>query len=54
MRLDLLAVVSAIDRPTRVRVRFDEMPPGTYSFRLNLPVNLIDEGGKLLIFPLMR
>jgi hypothetical protein len=22
------------------RVRFDEMPPGTYSFRLNLPVNL--------------
>jgi hypothetical protein len=34
------------------RVRFDEMPPGTYSFRLNLPVNLIDEGGKTVNIPI--
>ncbi len=34
------------------RVRFNEMPPGTYSFRLNLPVNLIDEGGKTVNIPI--
>jgi len=32
--------------PAAQRVRFNEMPPGTYSFRLNIPVNLSDEGGK--------
>ena len=37
---------------TAQRVRFDEMPPGTYSFRLNLPVNLIDEGGKTVNIPI--
>ena len=37
---------------TAQRVRFDEMPPGTYSFRLNLPVNLIDEGGKTVKIPI--
>ena len=38
--------------PTAQRVRFDEMPPGTYSFRLNIPVNLSDEGGKTVNIPI--
>ena len=33
------------------RVKFDEMPPGTYSFRLNIPVNLLEEGGKTVNIP---
>jgi hypothetical protein len=33
------------------RVRFDEMPPGTYSFRLNVAVNLSEEGGKTVNIP---
>ena len=37
--------------PTTQRVRFDEMPPGTYSFRLNIPVNLLAEGGKTVNIP---
>jgi XamI restriction endonuclease len=37
--------------PTAQRVRFDEMPPGTYSFRLNIPVNLSEEGGKTVNIP---
>ncbi len=37
--------------PAAQRVRFDEMPPGTYSFRLNIPVNLSDEGGKTVNIP---
>jgi len=38
--------------PTAQRVRFNEMPPGTYSFRLNIPVNLSDEGGKTVNIPI--
>jgi hypothetical protein len=37
--------------PTSQRVKFDEMPPGTYSFRLNIPVNLAEEGGKTVNIP---
>ena len=37
--------------PTAQRVRFNEMPPGTYSFRLNIPVNLSVEGGKTVNIP---
>lgn len=37
--------------PAAQRVRFNEMPPGTYSFRLNIPVNLSDEGGKTVNIP---
>lgn len=37
--------------PDAQRVRFDEMPPGTYSFRLNVPVNLSEEGGKTVNIP---
>jgi hypothetical protein len=37
--------------PAAQRVRFDEMPPGTYSFRLNIPVNLLEEGGKTVNIP---
>ncbi len=37
--------------PAAQRVRFDEMPPGTYSFRLNVPVNLSEEGGKTVNIP---
>jgi XamI restriction endonuclease len=36
---------------TTQRVKFDEMPPGTYSFRLNIPVNLSDDGGKTVNIP---
>jgi len=38
--------------PAAQRVRFNEMPPGTYSFRLNIPVNLSDEGGKTVNIPI--
>jgi len=38
--------------PTAQRVRFHEMPPGTYSFRLNIPVNLSGEGGKTVNIPI--
>mgnify|MGYP002785486816 CR=1 FL=1 len=34
------------------RVRFTEMPPGTYSFRLNVPVNLATEGEKIINIPI--
>ncbi len=37
--------------PASQRVKFDEMPPGTYSFRLNIPVNLAEEGGKTVNIP---
>ena len=37
--------------PAAQRARFDEMPPGTYSFRLNIPVNLLEEGGKTVNIP---
>lgn len=37
--------------PATQRVRFDEMPPGTYSFRLNIPVNLSEAGGKTVNIP---
>jgi hypothetical protein len=37
--------------PATQRVRFDKMPPGTYSFRLNIPVNLLEEGGKTVNIP---
>lgn len=37
--------------PAGQRVRFDEMPAGTYSFRLNIPVNLADEGSKTVNIP---
>lgn len=37
--------------PAAQRVRFDEMLPGTYSFRLNIPVNLSEEGGKTVNIP---
>lgn len=37
--------------PTAQRVRFEEMPLVTYSFRLNVPVNLSDEGGKTVNIP---
>jgi XamI restriction endonuclease len=37
--------------PAAQRVRFDEMPPGTYSFRLNIPVNLSEAGGKTVNIP---
>ena len=37
--------------PAAQRVRFDEMLPGTYSFRLNIPVNLLEEGGKTVNIP---
>jgi hypothetical protein len=37
--------------PIAQRVRFDEMPAGTYSFRLNIPVNLLEEGGKTVNIP---
>jgi len=37
--------------PATQRVRFDEMQPGTYSFRLNVPVNLSEEGGKTVNIP---
>jgi XamI restriction endonuclease len=36
---------------TTQRVKFDEMPPGTYSFRLNIAVNLSDDGGKTVNIP---
>ncbi len=38
--------------PAAQRVKFDEMPPGTYSFRLNIPVNLLEEGGKTVNIPI--
>jgi hypothetical protein len=38
--------------PMAQRVRFDEMLPGTYSFRLNIPVNLSEEGGKTVNIPI--
>ncbi len=38
--------------PTGERVKFDEMPAGTYSFRLNIPVNLSEEGGKTVNIPI--
>ncbi|AFY90994.1 XamI family restriction endonuclease [Chroococcidiopsis thermalis] len=37
--------------PADRRVRFDEMLPGTYSFRLNIPVNLSSEDGKTVNIP---
>jgi XamI restriction endonuclease len=37
--------------PASQRVKFDEMPPGTYRFRLNIPVNLAEEGGKTVNIP---
>jgi hypothetical protein len=37
--------------PAAQRVKFDEMPPGTYSFRLNIPVNLLEEGSKTVNIP---
>jgi len=37
--------------PATQRVKFDEMPPGTYSFRLNIPVNFLEEGGKTVNIP---
>lgn len=37
--------------PTAQRVKFAEMPPGTYSFRLNIPVNLSEGGGKTVNIP---
>ncbi len=37
--------------PTAERVKFDEMPPGTYSFRLNIPVNLTEEASKTINIP---
>lgn len=37
--------------PAAQRVRFNEMPPGTYSFRLNIPVNLLEDGGKTVNVP---
>jgi hypothetical protein len=37
--------------PAAQRVRFDAMLPGTYSFRLNVPVNLMEEGGKTVNIP---
>lgn len=37
--------------PASQRVKFDEMPPGTDSFRLNIPVNLAEEGGKTVNIP---
>lgn len=37
--------------PASQRVKFDQMPPGTYSFRLNIPVNLAEEGGKTVNIP---
>lgn len=37
--------------PAAQRVRFDEMLPGTYSFRLNIPVNLSSEDGKTVNIP---
>lgn len=37
--------------PASQRVKFDEMPPGTYSFRLNVTVNLAEEGGKTVNIP---
>lgn len=37
--------------PIAQRVRFDEMPPGTYSFRSNVRVNLLVEGGKTVNIP---
>jgi hypothetical protein len=38
--------------PAGQRVRFTEMPPGTYSFRLNVPVNLTTEGEKTINIPI--
>jgi XamI restriction endonuclease len=38
--------------PKTERVKFDEMPPGTYSFRLNIPVNLTNEGSKTVNIPI--
>jgi XamI restriction endonuclease len=37
--------------PTTQRFKFDEMPPGTYSFRLNIPVNLVEAGEKTVNIP---
>ena len=37
--------------PAAQRVKFDEMLPGTYSFRLNIPVNLSEEGRKTVNIP---
>ena len=37
--------------PAAQRVQFDKMLPGTYSFRLNIPVNLSDEGSKTVNIP---
>lgn len=38
--------------PTAQRVKFNEMLPGTYSFRLNIPVNLVEEGRKTVNIPI--
>lgn len=38
--------------PAGQRVRFNEMLPGTYSFRLNIPVNLSNEGEKTVNIPI--
>ncbi|GAP93892.1 XamI family restriction endonuclease [Leptolyngbya sp. NIES-2104] len=38
--------------PAGQRVKFDEMPPGTYSFRLNILVNSAEEGGKTVNIPI--
>jgi hypothetical protein len=37
--------------PTSPRVKFDEMPPGSYSFRLNIPVNLSDTSEQRVNIP---
>ena len=36
---------------TEQRMQFNQMPPGTYSFRSNIPVNLTNEGGKTINIP---
>lgn len=38
--------------PAGQRVRFTEMPPGTYRFRLNVPVNLSTERDKTINIPI--
>jgi hypothetical protein len=38
--------------PAIERVKFDQMPAGTYSFRLNIPVNLSEEGRKTVNIPI--
>ena len=37
--------------PTNQRVSFNQMAPGTYSFRLNVPVNLTTKGNKTINIP---